>query len=57
VIALLDSHEPAIVELIRPNGDGKSFLDLARGRHRPLLEAIEARGARRTYPTTSGRSR
>lgn len=43
VIALLDSHEPAIVELIRPNGEGKSLLDLARERHQPLLEAVEAR--------------
>jgi hypothetical protein len=41
LVALLDSHESAIVELMRPNGDGQSFLDLARDRHRPLLEATE----------------
>ena len=42
VIALLDAHEPAIVTLMRPNGDGRSLLDLARERHKPLLEAVDA---------------
>jgi hypothetical protein len=40
-IALLNAHEPAIVKLLRPNGDGRSALDLARERHRPFLEAME----------------
>jgi hypothetical protein len=41
IVALLDSLEPAIVAALRPNGDGRSLLDLARERHRPLLEAVE----------------
>lgn len=43
IIALLDRYEPAIVKLMRPSGDGRSLLDLARERHRPLLEAVERR--------------
>jgi hypothetical protein len=41
IIALLDRHEAAIVKLMRRNGDGRSLPDLARERHRPLLEAVE----------------
>jgi hypothetical protein len=41
MIALIDAHEPAIVKALRPKSDGRSLLDLARERHRPLLEAVE----------------
>jgi hypothetical protein len=41
MIALIDAHEPAIVKALRPNGDGRSLLDLARERHRPLLDGVD----------------
>jgi hypothetical protein len=42
VIALMDAHESAIVNLLRPNSEGRSALSAAQERYRPLLEAIEA---------------
>jgi hypothetical protein len=41
MIALIDAHEPAIVKALRPNSDGRSLIDLARERHRPLLGTVE----------------
>jgi hypothetical protein len=43
MIALMDAHEPAIVKALRPNSGGRSPLDLARERHRPLLEDVDER--------------
>jgi hypothetical protein len=43
MIALTDALEPAIVTVLRPSGDCRSVLDLARERHRPLLESVERR--------------
>jgi hypothetical protein len=42
VIALMDAHESAIVNLLRPNSEGRSALSAAQERYRPLLEALEA---------------
>jgi hypothetical protein len=41
VVALIDAHESAIVNLLRPNSEGRSALSAAQERYRPLLEAIE----------------
>jgi len=40
VISMLDLCESAIVEVMRPNGDGRSFLDRARERYAPLLGSV-----------------
>jgi hypothetical protein len=41
VAAALDASERAIAAMMKPGPDGRSFLDHARERHRPLLEAVD----------------